>query len=383
MRALVGLGNGGQQLFIGRHAHQQIDLGNLGAQLLAVALHKAARDDQHTALSTLFVLGHLENRVDRFLLGGEYEAAGVDDDDLGLARIGDNGVARLAEHTQHDFAVHAVFRAAQGHQTNGFHVACIVLPYKSLSPRRDAEKSAFRLIAEKPAAAGTACAMLSAMGQCGILIDAFAQRVKRAFRHSSSIGRCGIAHCMAFTKRANRTFRYPRGNVLLPTVEQCDIAHCMEVLNAPSGYFTTRLTVEQCGIAHYMALTQRVKRAFRHSSSIERCGIAHCMAFTKRTNRYFATRAATSCCLRWRSVALRQRMVITQCDEPSPARKWSSAHRMAFAQRIKRAFRPSSSECGSSHCFLLTRPHGRASVQRFACVIRHCRRARYTPRASL
>ncbi len=144
VRALVGLLNGGKQLLIGGHAHQQVDLGNFGAQIFTIALHEAARDDQHAAFSALFVFGHIENRVDRFFLCGEYEAAGVDDDDLGLARIGDNGVARLAEHAQHDLAVHAVFRAAQRHQTNGFHVIRIVLPYESISPRRNAEKSAFR-----------------------------------------------------------------------------------------------------------------------------------------------------------------------------------------------------------------------------------------------
>ena len=59
------------------------------------------------------VLDHLEDGVDRLLLGGVDEAAGVDDDDLGvfgaLSQLG----AVVVEKPHHDFGVDEVFGAAE------------------------------------------------------------------------------------------------------------------------------------------------------------------------------------------------------------------------------------------------------------------------------
>ena len=69
-------------------AEEVIDLGHLRAELGRVALREAARDDELLAGAELLQLGHLEDRVDRLLLGLADEAARVDDDDLGLVGLG-------------------------------------------------------------------------------------------------------------------------------------------------------------------------------------------------------------------------------------------------------------------------------------------------------
>ena len=75
-------------------AEEVVDLGHLVGQLARVALREAARDDQALAAAGLLVARHLEDRVDRLLLGLADEAAGVDDDDLGVLGRGDDLVAR-------------------------------------------------------------------------------------------------------------------------------------------------------------------------------------------------------------------------------------------------------------------------------------------------
>ena len=83
-----------------REAEEEIDLGNLRLQLLLVALHQASRgyDRFHAALG--LELGGAEDRVDRFLLRGVDEAAGVDEDDVGIREVlgDDRAVAHQLAH---------------------------------------------------------------------------------------------------------------------------------------------------------------------------------------------------------------------------------------------------------------------------------------------
>ena len=65
-------------------AEHSVDLRNLGPQLLAVPLGQAAGDDERPAASVLLVLRHLEDGVERLLLGGVDERAGVDHEHVGL-----------------------------------------------------------------------------------------------------------------------------------------------------------------------------------------------------------------------------------------------------------------------------------------------------------
>ncbi len=58
-------------------------------------------------------LRHLEDGVDRLLLGRVDERAGVDDDDVGVAGVGGDLVPGLSRVAQHDLAVDEVLRAAE------------------------------------------------------------------------------------------------------------------------------------------------------------------------------------------------------------------------------------------------------------------------------
>ena len=64
--------------------------------------------------------GHLQNRVDRLLLGGVDERAGVDDQHLGARGVGRDLVSGVAGHAQHHLAVDEILGAAEAEETN-FH----------------------------------------------------------------------------------------------------------------------------------------------------------------------------------------------------------------------------------------------------------------------
>ena len=83
---------------------------------VAVALDEAAGDDEALGFAAvlLLVLDHLEDGVDGLLLGGVDEAAGVDDDDLGVFGAGGELGAAVVEHAHHDLGVDEVFGAAEG-----------------------------------------------------------------------------------------------------------------------------------------------------------------------------------------------------------------------------------------------------------------------------
>ena len=79
---------------------------------VAVALDEAAGDDELFGRAGGFVAGHFEDGVDGFLLGGVDEGAGVDDEDLGLLRMGGEARAGAVEQAHHDLGVDEVFGAA-------------------------------------------------------------------------------------------------------------------------------------------------------------------------------------------------------------------------------------------------------------------------------
>ena len=65
-------------------ADDGVDFRDVFLNLVAIALDEAAGDDKLACAALGLVAGHLENGVDRFLLGCVDEGAGVDDEDLGL-----------------------------------------------------------------------------------------------------------------------------------------------------------------------------------------------------------------------------------------------------------------------------------------------------------
>jgi hypothetical protein len=60
------------------------------------------------------VLDHLEDGVDGLLLGGVDEAAGVNDDDLGIFGARGEFGSVVVEQAHHDLGVDEVFGAAEG-----------------------------------------------------------------------------------------------------------------------------------------------------------------------------------------------------------------------------------------------------------------------------
>ena len=102
--------------FVG--ADEGVDFGQFLADIAAVAFDQAAGDDQFAGAADFLVLGHLEDGVDRFLLGGVNEAAGVDDEYVGLIGMGGEFVAFGDELPHHDFTIDEVFGTAQTDETD-------------------------------------------------------------------------------------------------------------------------------------------------------------------------------------------------------------------------------------------------------------------------
>ena len=95
-------------------AVDRVDLGNFFLQLVAIALGHAAGDDELAAGGLLLELGHLEDRVDGFLLGAIDERAGVHHQHVGLRRVGGDLVPILLGHAEHDLGIDEILGAPQG-----------------------------------------------------------------------------------------------------------------------------------------------------------------------------------------------------------------------------------------------------------------------------
>ena len=68
-----------------------------------------------------FVFGHFENGVHRFLLRRLDEAAGVDDQDVGIVGARREFVAVARENAHHHLAIHEVFGASQADESDFRH----------------------------------------------------------------------------------------------------------------------------------------------------------------------------------------------------------------------------------------------------------------------
>ncbi len=89
-----------------------VDFGNVLANLVAIALDQASGDDELFGRAGGLVARHLENGVDRFLLGGVDKAAGVHDQDFGLFRTRGQARTGAVEQAHHHLGVDEVFGAA-------------------------------------------------------------------------------------------------------------------------------------------------------------------------------------------------------------------------------------------------------------------------------
>ena len=100
-------------------AQEQINLRNLLEKILFVPLGQAACHHQQAAAAGFLELGHFQNGIDGFLLGGLDEAAGVDHEDIRLFGIGGEQKAVLLQEAQGRFGIHPVLVAAQGDDAYG------------------------------------------------------------------------------------------------------------------------------------------------------------------------------------------------------------------------------------------------------------------------
>jgi hypothetical protein len=106
----------GADVVVGVEAEDGVGLRERSCELGAVALGEAA--DGHDGLRPAFVaqLGRGEQGVDRVLLGGVDEAAGVDEHRVGARRLGDDVPPVEGEPGRELLGVDLVARAAQGHE---------------------------------------------------------------------------------------------------------------------------------------------------------------------------------------------------------------------------------------------------------------------------
>ena len=101
-------------------AEDGVDFGNLLPQFLAVAFGKAASDHQPCGPAFGLVLGHLEDGVDRLLLGRVDERTRVHHEHVGLAGLARDLVPGTFGKPQHHLGIDEVLGAAEGNKSN-FH----------------------------------------------------------------------------------------------------------------------------------------------------------------------------------------------------------------------------------------------------------------------
>ncbi len=100
-------------------ADDGVDFRNVLPDFVAVALDQAAGDDEFLRRAGGLVAGHLEDGVDRLLLGGVDKLAGIDDEDLGLFGMCGEARAGAVEQAHHDLGVDEVFGAAERNKAHG------------------------------------------------------------------------------------------------------------------------------------------------------------------------------------------------------------------------------------------------------------------------
>ena len=96
----------------------KIDFGNLLEKLISIALSETTRNDQLPATALLLQFCHLQDCIDRLLLGTVDKAAGVDDDHVGRLPTGRDLIPMLRQGSKHHFAVDQVLRTAQADKSN-------------------------------------------------------------------------------------------------------------------------------------------------------------------------------------------------------------------------------------------------------------------------
>ena len=119
---------------VGADPHNGVDLGDLLHDLLLIALGQAAgHDDLEVGVLLLVLAGH-QNIFDGLGLGRLDKPAGVDDDDVRLARVGHGGVAVFDAGVAENVGVHLVFGAAEGDDRNLHRTSFIYSMFCAVNP---------------------------------------------------------------------------------------------------------------------------------------------------------------------------------------------------------------------------------------------------------
>ena len=96
-------------------ADEGVDFLKFAGEFRGKTLGHAAGDDEAligvATMKSAIAMG-LENGGDTFSFGGVDKRAGVDDQDIGLSRVGGEVHSSGAQMTQHDFGVDEIFRAS-------------------------------------------------------------------------------------------------------------------------------------------------------------------------------------------------------------------------------------------------------------------------------
>ena len=103
---------GNEAVHLGR-AEEEVDLGELARELGLVALDHASNGDDRLARAVGLAAPGVDDRVDRLLLRRVDEAAGVDDDHVGVIELGRELTAVIREQREIALAVDRVLVAAK------------------------------------------------------------------------------------------------------------------------------------------------------------------------------------------------------------------------------------------------------------------------------
>ena len=101
----------------------RIHFRNVFLNFVAKALDQATGHNQLLGVSPRLQAGHIQNGINRLLLGRVNEGTGIDDDNVSILSLGSQVGACLHQHPHHYFAVNQVLRATQadeGHLLRSF-----------------------------------------------------------------------------------------------------------------------------------------------------------------------------------------------------------------------------------------------------------------------
>ena len=105
---------------VGGTAYNGVHLGDLFLDLAAVALGKAAGNDDLQVRVLLLISAGFQNVFNGFGLGALDKTAGVHKNDIGFGQIGHGLVPGRQQDVHHHIQIHLILRAAKGN-TRNFH----------------------------------------------------------------------------------------------------------------------------------------------------------------------------------------------------------------------------------------------------------------------